>query len=444
MSSTDLAVIEQSGELATGQPVLWINKNRNASGAPGEIWNGNLIGRNVMLDAAARFGRFRGVLKSLFHELQATNGVIESELRLTKKLQDALGLNEKYGKLFVKADHSLPIAGSIKARGGIHEVLKFAEDIGLKYGIITGDDRSNLLTPSSKELLGKYKIAVGSTGNLGLSIGVIASALGFQATVHMSADAKEWKKNRLRNRGVTVIEHEGDYAAAVEAGRQESSADPFCHFVDDESSLALFAGYSAAALGLKQQLTEQSVIVDKEHPLFVYIPCGVGGAPGGIAFGLAHTFGANVHCFFAEPVASPCFLVALNSPPGKFLSVYDAGLNNRTEADGLAVPRASEYAVSVMAPVISGVFTVQDNTLFRHLHTAEITEGLRIEPSAAAGFDGPDWLTNSVEGHDYISQYNLKSHLHQSTHILWTTGGLFVPEEEYAKFNRRGRNLNEN
>ena len=323
--------------------------------------------------------------------------------------------------------------------------------LALKVGSISGSDiQSPYLLSARFDNIGglKPKAAVKSAGVVVGRVEAISfDDKTFQATVHMSADAKEWKKQRLRARGVQVVEHAGDYAQAVAAGRALADQDAHCHFVDDEHSLSLLLGYAAAAPHLVAQLAESKIAVDETHPLFIYIPCGVGGAPGGVALGLQQAFGPHVHCFFAEPVQSPCFMVEMLAGaaalPGleAHPSVYELGLNNQTEADGLAVPRASELAADVVRGFLGGVFTVEDETLFRHLCLLQEREGLQIEPSAAAGFGGPRALLESAAGQDYLQRQKLLPHMASATHIVWTTGGLFVPDEEYARFLARGRDL---
>ncbi len=347
-------------------------------------------------------------------------------------------LNEKYGaglpgRLLLKQDSHLAIAGSVKARGGIYEVLKHTEDLAIEHGILKeGDDYSKLA--DEKEFFSKYKIQVGSTGNLGLSIGIMSAAVGYEVIVHMSADARQWKKDLLRSHGVTVQEYESDYSEAVKNGRRLSDEDPDSYFVDDENSKSLFLGYAVAARRLAGQLEELSVTVDKDHPLFVYIPCGVGGAPGGITFGLKLMYGDNVHCFFVEPTQAPCMVVGMASGLNSEISVKDIGLTGLTDADGLAVGRPSGFVGGVMKKMLSGEFTIEDAKLYEYLRDLLDTQDIFLEPSACASFHGPVMLCRSAETERYIEEHGLADVMDNAAHIAWATGGSLVPEnirEEY-------------
>jgi D-serine dehydratase len=382
-------------------------------------------------DASNRLERFAPFIAKVFPETRGMNGIIESDLITIPKMQETI--EEKYNvklsnKFLMKCDSHLPISGSIKARGGIYEVLKHAEDLALKYELITSDsDYSKFDSPGFREFFSNYSIAVGSTGNLGLSIGIMGAQLGFKVTVHMSAEAKQWKKVLLRSKGVVVIEHNSDYSVAVEEGRKMATTDPYCYFIDDENSSDLFLGYSVAASRLKKQLEALKVTVDESHPLFVYLPCGVGGGPGGITFGLKAEFGENVHCIFAEPTNSPCFLIGQLTGLYDKVSVQDFGLSNQTEADGLAVGRASQFVGRTIGHLLSGCYTIEDARLYSLFADLVKTENIYLEPSALAGFYGPVQLLSQPSGRDYFKKFDLEKKLNNAHHLVWATGGSMVP-----------------
>ena len=387
-------------------------------------------------DASERLTRFAPYLTRAFPETAHSKGIIESELVAIPKMQQQLEQHFKQviqGKLWLKKDSHLPISGSIKARGGIYEVLYHAEKLAIQAGLLNiEDDYAQLDSPAFRAFFSQYSIAVGSTGNLGLSIGIMSAKLGFDVTVHMSADARQWKKDKLRAHNVTVIEYAEDYGVAVEEGRKSVENNPHCFFIDDENSQTLFLGYSVAGQRLKQQLDEKNIVVDQNHPLFVYLPCGVGGGPGGVAFGLKMAFGDHVHCIFAEPTHSPCMLLGVATGLHDEISVQALGIDNITAADGLAVGRASGFVGRAMQRLLDGFYTLSDETMYRLLGMLNDNEQLKLEPSALAGMLGPI-LTNQYQYYATLHQFS-QQQLAQANHIVWGTGGGMVPEEEMDKY----------
>ena len=60
------------------------------------------------------------------------------------------------------------MAGSVKARGGIYEVLKHAEDLAIAAGKLNvTDNYEKLCSDEMRAFFNQYTVQVGSTGNLG-------------------------------------------------------------------------------------------------------------------------------------------------------------------------------------------------------------------------------------------------------------------------------------
>lgn len=370
------------------------------------------LGYADIIDASERLKRFEPLIRYFYPEVK--NGVIESELTLINGMRDRFFPQIK-GNLYLKRDDSLPVAGSVKARGGIYEVLKHTEELALEHGILKGTDDDYLKLKDHRDFFSEYKVQVGSTGNLGMSIGLISAKIGYCAIVHMSSDAKKWKKDYLRQHGVTVKEYDSDYTEAVGNGREESSRDPRSYFVDDENSRNLFLGYAVSALRLKNQLR-----IDANNKTSFYLPCGVGGAPGGICFGLKQIFKDDVNVYFAEPTKCCSMLLGQITGLHHDISVKDIGLSGITEADGLACPSPSGFVGREIENLLDGIYTCSDNELYRYEKELFDAEGIFIEPSSCAAFKGLELVRDDG-----------------NSHVIWATGGILVPENERERFLRK-------
>lgn len=350
-------------------------------------------------EAAGRFDRFGPWVAEHYPATAADGGRIESEL--TQVAESVTYISQLFerdlpGELWIKRDDTLPISGSVKARGGIHEVFRLAEE----------RDRGG--APD-------VEIVVASTGNLGLAIGTVGPQLGFRTEVHMSVDAKQWKKDMLRDGGATVVEHPGLFTETVAAARASAAENQRAFFIDDENSLGLFAGYAVAGRRLKDQFDARGKHFTASAPLHVYLPCGVGGAAGGIAFGLKQAFGEAVSCHVVEPVDSPCMLLGLATGKGAAARCADYGLSGRTVADGLAVQSPSPLVVEHASQLFDALHTVNDITLLAGVNWLERTAGMVVEPSATAGLTIPWRLPDVSE---------------ESTHLVWLTGGSLLPDQD--------------
>ncbi len=413
-------------DLVAGRPTVWVPEctTQRSHTGPGAL--------TAATDAAEeRFRWFAPLVEELFPDTRELGGIIESPLTKVSALSDAL--SQEFGRpvprnLWVKRDDALAVSGSVKSRGGIHEVLETALSVAADLGIDLSTGPTAFLEEPLREKMATRRIVVGSTGNLGMSIGLMGAVLGFSVTVHMSHDAKQWKKDRLRRSGVDVVEHDTDFTEAVHAGRRAAEADPHAHFIDDENSRSLFAGYAVAGRRLAGQLAAASVQVDEKHPLTVYLPCGIGGAPGGITYGLATIFGDNVRCVFVEPVSMPAFLLGRLTGLDDAISVTDIGRGELTVADGLAVGRPSGFVGATVGGLIAGYATVTDDDLMRVLALAHDVSAMSLEPSACAGLRAAGCLVDANTDNP-------------GTHIAWLTGGSLMPDNEFAALLEAGRRM---
>ena len=123
-----------------GNEIFWINPFYSTFE---NAQNKLPLTNNDILDAEERLKRFAPFIASVFPETSAMDGIIESPLQKVPELQksmERISGKKIDGRLLLKCDSHLAISGSIKARGGIYEVLKHAETLAISHRLISKED----------------------------------------------------------------------------------------------------------------------------------------------------------------------------------------------------------------------------------------------------------------------------------------------------------------
>ena len=178
-------------------------------------------------------------------------------------------------------------------------------------------------------------------------------------------------------------------------------------------------------------------MVDADHPLFVYLPCGVGGGPGGVAFGLK---------LLRRPRSLPVRRTdpfAMHAARRLYrlhdqIAVQDLGIDNLTAADGLAVGRASGSVGRAMERLLDGFYTLTTRrcmTCWAGWRQRKISV---LNPPRWPGW--PDRSVCASKAYHQLQGLS-EQQLQQATHLVWATGGGMVPEEEMAQYLAKGANL---
>jgi D-serine dehydratase len=270
---------------------------------------------------------------------------------------------------------------------------------------------------------------VGSTGNLGMSIGIMSARLGFRVTVHMSADAREWKKRKLREHGAIVVEYAEDYGVAVEQGRKEAERDPACFFIDDENSRTLFLGYAVAGERVKKQFDEMGLWWTPTIRCLSTCLAASVAAPAG--WPLASS-SRSVTTFTA--VAEPTHSLHAARGPHRLARCHCGARPWHRQPHCGRRPRggrASGFVGRAMERLLAGFYTLSDQEMYDLLDSWPA-----LSRSSSSLLRWPAWQARGAS-RPTLSGRPVRAGCSQNgraTHLVWATGGGMVPAEEMEKY----------
>lgn len=404
-------------DIQTNMAPVYINPGWQSFGQREKIEGHGFI---EMKAAQNRFMRFLPYISTVFEDTAPRKGVIESQLLAIPQMESwlcAQGIQVQ-GKLFLKDDAHLPVCGSVAARGGVHTILKIAEQLAFKEKILHPTDKYGVVDSDSfRAFYGRYNLSVSAGEEMAVCASRLGKKLGFHVDNEVQENAPDWLKMLLEEK-VPETENEQERPTIL---------------IDTLEDEDIFFGHATAALRLKMQLFKAGVEVDLDHPLFVYIPCKSGMACGGLTYGLRQTFGDGVHCFGVETQPSGGIIKALQSYTEQESDDVAADAESMQMDMETETPDISSFSVQMMHSLLSGCMTSDAEWQKQYQTQLYKQEHIFMSPASCAGFDALRQVTVDDSFRDYLVRHRLEEKMSQATHIVWGTSGGYIPEEEQRK-----------
>jgi threonine dehydratase len=266
-------------------------------------------------------------------------GVAHRTPALTSRLAD-----ERTGATVFWKCENLQRMGAFKFRGAYNALSKLA--------------------PAQRE----RGVATYSSGNHAQAVALAGRLLGVPAVIVMPADAPAVKLDATRAYGAEVVlydrarESREEVASALAQSRGLALVPPFDH-VD------VLAGQGTAALELVEDAGPLDVLL---------VPCGGGGLLSGCAIA-ARALAPGVEVYGVEPAAGDD--VTRSFASGVLQSVH----NPDTIADGARTSSAGAITFPLIREHVTGMTTVDDDTLLHAMLWLWERMKLMVEPTGALG-----------------------------------------------------------
>ena len=268
------------------------------------------------------------------------------------------GLSEMTGQqVFLKLDN-LQRTGAFKERGALNKILT-----------LTDAERSR-------------GVIAASAGNHAQAVAYHASRRGIRARIVMPLMTPLVKVAATSSYGADVVLHGADYDEACAEAIRQSEVDgmTFLHPFDDED---VIAGQGTIGLELLEQIPELEAIV---------VPIGGGGLIGGVACAIKES-NANIRVVGVQTERLPSMLRAREA--GHPVTIPAEA----TIADGIAVRRAGDKTVPLVAKYVDQLVTVDEEEIASAILVLLEREKTLAEGAGAAALAALLQKKTALNGH---------------------------------------------